>query len=50
MRPLVERYGILKHLQDSQLRRMAEEELNPESFGRQFVKTRQNGLGELYAA
>lgn len=37
LRPLIEQYGILKHLQDSQLRRLAEEELNPGAFGRNWV-------------
>jgi hypothetical protein len=37
LRPYIERYGILKHLQDSQVRRWAEDELRPQSFGRHFA-------------
>ena len=37
LRLYVERYGILKHLQDGQLRRWAEDELRPQSFGRHFA-------------
>lgn len=40
MRALVARYGLLKHLQESQLRRWAEEELDPNSFGRNYAQTR----------
>ena len=40
MRSLVASYGLLKHLQESQLRRWAEEELTPNSFGRNYARTR----------
>lgn len=40
LRPLVEQYGLLKHLHESQLRRLAEEELKSSSFGRKWVKAR----------
>lgn len=39
MRILVARYGLLKHLQQSQLHRWAEEELAPNSFGRNYAQT-----------
>ena len=50
LQPLIERYGILKHLQNSQLRRLAEEELHPKSFGRRFAETHQSVLDQLHAA
>lgn len=49
LRPLVEEYGILKHLQESQLRRLAEEELQPKSFGRNWVRSRTLTSHDTYA-
>jgi hypothetical protein len=49
LRLLVEEYGILKHLQESQLRRLAEEELQPKSFGRNWVRSRTLTSHDAYA-
>jgi len=50
LRPYIERYGILKHLQDGQLRRWAEDELRPQSFGRHFAKNQAVEPGKPDAA
>ena len=40
MRSLVERYGMLKHMPANHLRKIAEKELDPRSFGRKWTEER----------
>jgi Putative phage abortive infection protein len=51
MRPLAEKYGLLKHLASSKLRDYAEAELDPRAFGLGWIKTQSNAnpLGEPHA-
>lgn len=43
MRPLVESYGMLKHLPRNKLRVLAERDLSPTSFGRTWAQIHQGG-------
>lgn len=50
LQPLVNRYGLLKHLHDCRLRRWAEQTLAPMSFGRGYAQAHNKVLGEIHAA
>lgn len=46
MQPVVEAYGLLKHLPEGKLRQKFEQELSPAVFGRNFVKAKSAPHGE----